>query len=246
MSVRRCCEQSGLGEKVASPLSAEPLLLSWSSGKDSAMALHALRQDPAYRVEALLTTIVEDGERIGMHNVPLALLEQQAAATGLPLEIVRIPAQARNAVYEERMGDLLGRSKERGVRRVVFGDLFLNDIREYRDRNLARIGMSGLYPLWGQDTRRLAEEFIAQGFRAILTSVDPKQIASSFCGRLFDVTLLRDLPPKADPCGENGEFHTFVYDGPIFRNPISFVIEKATERNGFWHLDLRAADAPPT
>ncbi len=224
----------------------ESVLLSWSSGKDSAMALHAIRQDPVFRVDTLLTTVVEDGERIGMHNVPLALLEQQAAATGLPLEVVRIPAQAHNAVYEERMGNLLGRHKERGVRRVVFGDLFLNDIREYRDRNLARIGISGLYPLWGQDTHRLAEEFIAQGFRAILTSVDPKQIDPSFCGRLFDAALLNELPPTADPCGENGEFHTFVYDGPIFRHPVAFVAGQATERNGFWHLDLCAADAPPT
>ena len=220
------------------PPTVEPVLMCWSGGKDSAVALHAVLQDPTLKVEALLTTVTEGYERISMHGVRRILLEQQAAAIGLPLEQVRIPIHASNAVYEEAMRQLLLRYQARGVSRVVFGDLFLQDIRDYRERNLATLHMRGIFPLWLKDTRLLAREFIARGFRAILVCVDPKQIAPSFCGREFDESFLRDLPSSADPCGENGEFHTFVYDGPIFRRPVDVVKGKVVQREGFWFCDL--------
>jgi len=216
----------------------EPVLMGWSSGKDSALALQAVLQDPSYRVEALLTTVAEGTERIEMHNVPLGLLERQAASIGLPLEVVCIPQQPPHEIYDERMTDVLMRYRDRGVRRVVFGDVSLEGIREYRERKLSRVGMAGLFPLWRRDPRGLADAFIARGFRAILTSVDPRRIAPAFCGRPFDVSLLNDLPAEADPCGEKGEFHTFVYDGPIFREPVGFVTRGVTERNGFWYCDI--------
>ena len=219
--------------------SAEPVLMCWSGGKDSALALHAAQQDRALRVTALVTTVTDGYERISMHGVRCALLVEQAKAVGLPLEQVRIPIRASNAIYEEAMGRLLSRYKEQGVARVIFGDLFLQDIRRYRERQLAALDMRGFFPLWLQDTRQLARDFIAMGFRAILVCVDPKQIDPSFCGREFDARLLAELPPSADPCGENGEFHTFVYDGPIFRRPVEVVRGEAVLREGFWFCDLR-------
>ena len=218
--------------------SVEPVLMCWSGGKDSSLALHTALQDPTLRVEALLTTVTEGYERISMHGVRCSLLEEQAAAFGLPLEQVRIPIQASNVVYEEAMRQTLLRYQARGVSRVIFGDLFLQDIRKYREENLAKLGMSGLFPLWMKDTRKLAQEFIELGFRAILVCIDPKQIAPSFCGREFNEALLMDLPPTADPCGENGEFHTFVYDGPIFRRPVAVRKGEVVERDGFWFCDL--------
>jgi uncharacterized protein (TIGR00290 family) len=211
----------------------------WSGGKDSALALHAALQDSALRVEALLTTVTDGYERISMHGVRCSLLREQAEAIRLPLEEVRIPMRASNAIYEEAMGRRLSRYRDRGVARVIFGDLFLQDIRRYREQQLSRLNMSGLFPLWLKDTRQLARDFIAMGFRAILACVDPKQIDPSFCGREFDARLLADLPPSADPCGENGEFHTFVYDGPIFRRPVEVVRGEAVHRDGFWFCDLR-------
>ncbi len=210
----------------------------WSGGKDSAMALQAALADPALRVEALLTTVTDAYERISMHGVRRALLHRQAAAIGLPVEEVRIPTQASNAHYEEAMGQLLNRYRAQGVRRVIFGDLFLQDIRRYRERQLARLGMEGLFPLWLRNTKQLADGFIAAGFRAILVCVDPRQLPSAFCGRDFDATLLRDLPPGVDPCGEHGEFHTFVYEGPMFRQPVRVTRGEIVERDGFWFCDL--------
>ncbi|MBI2104089.1 MAG: diphthine--ammonia ligase [Candidatus Omnitrophica bacterium] len=221
----------------------EPVLMCWSGGKDSSLALQAALRDPALRIEALVTTVTDGYERISMHGVRCALLVEQAEAIGLPLEQVRIPIQASNASYEEAMGRLLQRYQARGVSRVIFGDLFLQDIRRYRERQLAQLDMAGLFPLWGQETRRLAEAFIASGFRAILVCVDPKQLDPSFCGREFDDRLLADLPPSADPCGENGEFHTFVYEGPIFRRPIEIVKGEVVHRDGFWFCDLQQGRA---
>ena len=212
----------------------------WSGGKDSSLALHAVLQDPALRVEALLTTVTEGYERISMHGVRRSLLAQQAVALGLTLDEVRIPIRASNELYEEAMRQALVRHRARGVSRVIFGDLFLQDIRAYRERHLAGLGMRGLFPLWLKDTRRLAHEFIASGFRARLVCVDPGQLDPSFCGRQFDETLLADLPPTADPCGERGEFHTFVYDGPIFRRPVQVTKGEVVHRDGFWFCDLRA------
>ena len=222
-------------------MAAEPVLMCWSGGKDSSLALHAALQDSALRVEALLTTVTDGYERISMHGVRCSLLIEQAKAIGLPLEQVRIPIQASNAIYEAAMEALLRRYQARGVSRVIFGDLFLEDIRRYRETNLAKLGMRGLFPLWLKDTHRLARDFIASGFKAILVCVDPKQIDPAFCGRDFDEALLADLPRSADPCGENGEFHTFVYDGPIFRRPIEVVRGEVVERDGFWFCDLAAS-----
>lgn len=217
---------------------AEPVLMCWSGGKDSSLALQAVLQDPTLQVEALVTTVTESYERISMHGVRRELLLAQANALGLPLEEVRIPRQASNAVYEDAMGRTLLRYRQRGVSRVVFGDLFLADIRRYREQQLDRLSMSGIFPLWLKDTRALAHHFIMMGFRAILVCIDPKQLDPLFCGRDYDVAMLADLPAQADPCGENGEFHTFVYEGPIFRRPIPVQKGEVVHRDGFWFCDL--------
>ena len=222
---------------------AEPVLMCWSGGKDSSLALQAALNDRSLQVQALLTTVTQDYQRISMHGVRCSLLEQQAAAIGLPLEQVRIPAKSSNAIYEEAMRAMLTRYQSRGVSRVIFGDLFLEEIRSYREKNLAQIGMRGIYPLWSKDTRELAHDFIAQGFKAILVCVDPKQLDPSFCGREFDESLLKDFPAGVDPCGENGEFHTFVYDGPILRQPVPVSRGEIVEREGFWLCDLLPAYA---
>ena len=222
----------------------ESVLMCWSGGKDSSLALQAALQDPTLRVEALLTTVTEGYERISMHGVRCVLLEEQARAIGLPLEQVRIPIQASNDIYEATMGEMLVRYQVRGVSRVIFGDLFLQDIRRYRETNLATLSMRGIFPLWLKDTRQLAHDFIAAGFRAIVVCIDPKQLDPSFCGREFDANLLADLPPSADPCGENGEFHTFVYDGPIFRQPVRVMKGEVIQRDGFWFCDLLQETSP--
>ena len=211
----------------------------WSGGKDSALALQAALHDPTLRVDALLTTVTEGYERISMHGVRCELLIEQARALGLPLEQVRIPMQASNESYEAAMEHLLRRYQARGVSRVIFGDLFLADIRAYRERQLARLQMRGLFPLWLKSTPELAREFIASGYRAVLVCVDPKQLNPSFCGREFDAQFLADLPASVDPCGERGEFHTFVFDGPIFQHPVSIVKGEVVCREGFWFCDLR-------
>ncbi len=228
-----------MSETVAA---VEPVWMCWSGGKDSAMALRAVLQDPSLRVEALLTTVADD--RISMHGVRRELLEAQAESIGLPLEIVRIPKPCSNDAYEAAMASAMERAKARGVSRMVFGDLFLEDIRNYRDQNLARASMSGIYPLWKRDTRKLAHECMDSGFKAILVCVDPDQLDPDyFCGREFDWPLLADLPVMADPCGERGEFHTFVYDGPIFKRPIPIRRGEVVERDGFWFCDLEHAPA---
>ena len=219
-------------------VTAEPVLMCWSGGKDSSLALHAVLQNPSVRVEALLTTVTDGYNRISMHGVRCELLQKQAQAIGLPLEQVRIPINASNAIYEAAMHQLLLRYQTRGVARVVFGDLFLDDIRRYRETNLAKLNMHGLFPLWLKDTRQLAHDFIAAGFRAILVCVDPRQIDPAFCGREFDEALLAELPVSADPCGEHGEFHTFVYDGPILHQPVQVIKGDVIQRDGFWFCEL--------
>jgi uncharacterized protein (TIGR00290 family) len=218
---------------------SEPVLLSWSGGKDSSLALHALRQTPGVEVCGLLTTVTEEYDRISMHGVRRTLLERQAEEAGLPLHIVSIPPDCPNETYETRMAAALEPHRAKGVRRVAFGDLFLEDIRAYRASKLAGAGMEALFPVWGLDTAQLARDFIAQGFEAILVCVDTHSLDASFAGRAFDEALLRDLPPGVDPCGENGEFHTFVHAGPIFRAPIAIqtgVQETRLER--FRYCDL--------
>ena len=198
------------------------MLIAWSGGKDSALALREIVRDGAYRVASLLTTVTAEYDRISMHGVRRALLRRQAESLGLPLEEMVIPPGASNDAYEASMTSALSRWRSRvpGLDSVVFGDLFLADIRAYRERMLGQIGMKGLFPLWQRDTRALAHEFVHLGYRAVLVCVDTLQLARDFAGREFDAALLGDLPPEVDPCGENGEFHTFVYAGPGLRHAV--------------------------
>src|SRR6266513_4511583 len=200
----------------------EPVLVAWSGGKDSALALQEILGAGRYRVAALLTTVTGEYDRISMHGVRRTLLRRQAESLGLPLEEVVISPGARNDEYEANMSTALAdlRTRTQGLDTVVFGDLFLADIRAYRERMLARIGMRALFPLWLRDTRALAHECVRLGYRAVLVCVDAVQLAAEFAGREFDADLLRDLPSSVDPCGENGEFHTFVYAGPGFRQDV--------------------------
>lgn len=218
----------------------EPVLLSWSGGKDSALALHALRRMPGVEVAGLLTTVTEDYDRISMHGVRRALLERQAEAAGLPLRIVLIPRECGNEEYGARMAAALGeaRAQSPGLRRVAFGDLFLEDIRAYREERLAAAGLEALFPVWGRDTTALAREFLDLGFAATLVCVDTEALAPSFAGRSFDAELLRDLPAGVDPCGERGEFHTFVHAGPVFRAPVPFRLGDVEDRGRFVFRDL--------
>jgi uncharacterized protein (TIGR00290 family) len=217
----------------------ERVNLSWSGGKDSALAFRELSRDPRYEVRSLLTTVTEGYDRISMHGVRISLLDQQAKAVGLPLVKVAIPQSANNEQYESRMREVLARERANGVTTVGFGDIFLEDIRRYREEKLSQVGMKAIFPIWKRDTRELALEFINAGFLAILTCVDSKQLDSSFVGRTFDRSLLGDLPSKVDPCGENGEFHTFVYAGPIFSQPISVRKgEIVLRENRFYYCDL--------
>lgn len=217
---------------------AEPILFCWSGGKDSAMALHALQQNSSVRVASLLTTVTEGYERISMHGVQRELLAAQATSLGLALDEVRIPPQCVNPIYEARMETALRRHFDSGVRRVAFGDIFLEDLRQYREKNLSRIGMTAIFPIWKRDTQELARHFVATGFRAITVCVDTRALDPSFSGREFDETFFRDLPATVDPCGENGEFHTFVFDGPIFQQPIEFTKGEIVDRDGFIFCDL--------
>ena len=216
----------------------EEVLFCWSGGKDSAMALHALQSAGESRVTALLTTVTEEYDRISMHGVRRVLLERQAASIGLPLHAVLIPPQCVNTTYETRMKEALNQHLARGVQRVAFGDIFLEDLRVYRERNLAQIGMEALFPIWKRDTRELARDFLRLRFQAIVVCVDPRVLDPSFAGRVLDESFFADLPPGADPCGENGEFHTFVFDGPIFQTPVHFTTGEKVLRDGFWFCDL--------
>ncbi len=217
------------------------LALSWSGGKDSALALWTLRRDHQLAPGALITTVTSGYDRVSMHGTRRELLVQQAAAAKIPLVEVEIPVACTNEQYEERISRALSSEPLREVETVAFGDLFLEDIRSYREARLATVGKQALFPLWQQDTRRLAREFIAAGFQAILVCVDPNQLDGSFAGRPFDQTLLDDLPAETDPCGENGEFHTFVHAGPIFYEPIPVEVGRVVERDGFVFADVKSA-----
>jgi uncharacterized protein (TIGR00290 family) len=213
-------------------------LLAWSSGKDSAWSLHVLRQQGGVEVAGLLTTVNESFGRVAMHAVRRELLEAQAGAAGLPLRAVSIPHPCPNDVYEAAMAGALDEARAAGIEAVAFGDLFLEDIRRYREERMAPTGLRPLFPLWGRPTRALAEEMIDGGLRARLTCVDPRALDASFAGRAFDHDLLAALPPEADPCGERGEFHTFAWDGPMFRSPIPVVAGEVVHRDGFVFADL--------
>jgi uncharacterized protein (TIGR00290 family) len=213
-------------------------LLSWSSGKDSAYTLAEVRRTGELDVVGLLTTVTRDVDRVSMHGVRRELLEQQAAAAQLPLRTVEIPLRCPNAVYEQAFATELARAHAAGIDRVVFGDLFLADIRAYREAQLASLGMVGVFPLWGRETRALAREMIASGVGARLTCVDPRQLDRAFAGRRFDDALLDELPPGVDPCGERGEFHTFTTDGPMFTHAIEVTPGEIVARDGFVFADL--------
>ena len=218
--------------------SLEPILFCWSGGKDSAMALHALLQQKHFRVVALLTTVAEGYDRIAMHGVRRELLHRQAESIGLPLHEVRIPPQCVNSIYEARMEEALRLFYSQRVRTVAFGDIFLEDLRAYREKNLARIGMTALFPIWKRDTRELIRCFHEQHFRAIAACIDSKILDPSFAGRELDESFFADLPTNVDPCGENGEFHTFVFDGPIFTRPVDFTLGEVVQRDSFIFRDL--------
>jgi uncharacterized protein (TIGR00290 family) len=221
---------------------ARRVALSWSGGKDSSLALWVMREELGIEPAALLTTVTEDYGRVSMHGVRRELVRAQAEAAGLPLVEIGIPAACVNAVYEERMAAALAAPPLAEAATTAFADLFLAEIRAYREERLASIGRAAIFPLWGRDTTALAAQFIAAGFEATLVCVDPEQIDPSFAGRRFDRSLLADLPESVDPCGENGEFHTFVHAGPIFERPIAVELGETVERDGFVFTDLLAAD----
>jgi len=215
-----------------------PALISWSSGKDSAFALYEVLRARTVRPVGLLTTVTDSFHRVSMHGVREELLQRQSESTGLPLTTVRIPYPCPNEVYEQAMGRALESVRARGIRHVVFGDLFLEDIRAYRETRMTKVGMECVFPLWQRDTAQLAREMVRAGLRARLVCVDPRVLARSFAGRPFDAQLLADLPPSVDPCGERGEFHTFVTDAPGFHTPIPVRPGEIVERDGFVFADL--------
>ena len=223
---------------MSQSVSKKPVILSWSGGKDSCLALNELRASPQFHVEALLTTVTRDYGRISMHGVRTALLERQAESLGLPLRQVFISKGATNAEYEGCMAAALSAFRSRGIETVAFGDLFLEDIKTYRDRFLARHEMTGLYPIWQRHTGTAIRDFLAAGFKTIIVCVDPRQLDPSFAGRIIDQQLLSELPASCDPCGENGEFHTFVFDGSIFEKPVRFAKGEIVCRDSFWFCDL--------
>jgi uncharacterized protein (TIGR00290 family) len=218
------------------------VLLAWSSGKDSAFALHVLRGMDDVEVVGLLTTVNDAHDRVAMHAVRRTLLEAQAVAAGLPLLIVRIPHPCPNEVYAAAMGRALEDAKARGIQGVAFGDLFLEDIRRYREEQMAGTGLRLVFPLWGRPTAALAQEMLDAGLRARITCVDPRALPGSFAGREFDRRLLADLPAGVDPCGENGEFHTFAWDGPMFGRPVPVRGGEVVTREGFVFADLLPAE----
>jgi uncharacterized protein (TIGR00290 family) len=214
------------------------VVLSWSSGKDSAWTLHLLRQQPNIQVVALLTTFNSAANRVAMHAVRRALVEAQAERTGIALWAVELPWPCSNLEYEDRMRAACQRATAEGITAVAFGDLFLQEIRDYRVRQLQGSGLEPLFPVWQIPTEHLSREMIAAGVKAKITCVDPSKLAKSFAGKDWDSRLLQALPVKIDPCGENGEFHTFVHDAPVFARPIEVQTGEVVERDGFVFADL--------
>ena len=214
------------------------VLLSWSSGKDSAWTLHRLLQDHDVQVAGLLTTINETANRVAMHAVRRALLEAQADALGLPLRVIPLPSPCPNLDYERIMSQVCRQAVEEGIVAIAFGDLYLTDVRKYREQQLQGTGLEPLFPLWGTPTAELASEMIASGLQAKVTCVDPRVLDPAFAGREFDASFLADRSPNVDPCGENGEFHSFVYNAPEFREPLQIRVGEIVERDGFVFADL--------
>ena len=219
----------------------EKVLFAWSGGKDSAMALYEIQRGKEYEIVSLLTTITEDYDRVSMHGVPRIMVEEQARSLGLPIEEVFISKDSSNEEYETKMKETLIKFKQAGVSLVVFGDVLLEDVRKYREDNLSRVGMKGIFPIWGRNTAELTRSFIALGFQAITTCIDTKVLDKSFIGRILDKHFLAQLPPNVDPAGENGEFHSFVVDGPIFNERVAYKLGKQVLRNSLYFCDLLPA-----
>lgn len=229
---------------MESPVALPKALVSWSSGKDCAWALHMLRSEGEVQLAGLLTTVNRTAGRVSMHAVREQLLEMQAAALGLSLIKVLLPSPCSNEQYESAMNEAIERAKADGITVIAFGDLFLEDVRMYREERMAGTGIDPVFPLWKSDTSLLAREMVEAGLRAYITCVDPKQMAPSFAGRTFDTRFLDELPSGVDPCGEHGEFHTFVYDGPMFATPLPIMPGRVEWRDGFVFADLMPGDGP--
>lgn len=219
-------------------MTLKKILLSWSGGKDSAMALYEIQKTKDYEIVALLTTVTDGYGRVSMHGVREELLGRQAESLGLRLHKILITQNATNEEYESTMKEVLTKYKNENVHSVAFGDIFLEDLRKYREENLAKIGMEGIFPIWKRYTNELVRTFIDLGFRAIVTCVDSKVLDSSFVGREIDDDFIRQLPPQIDPCGENGEIHSFVFSGPNFKREITFTIGEIVLRDFFYFCDL--------
>ena len=213
-------------------------LVSWSSGKDSAWMLHVLKQDPSIDIGGLLTTMNEQFDRVAMHAVRRHLLEAQASAAGVPLRTVQLPWPCSNEQYEERMRAAVAQAVAEGFTHVAFGDLFLEDVRKYREEKLAGTGLTPIFPIWGIPTDQLAVQMVESGLRSVLTCVNPKHLDRSFAGRQFDRALVDDLPAGVDKCGERGEFHSFAWDGPMFNQPVAIEVGEVVDRDGFVFADV--------
>jgi uncharacterized protein (TIGR00290 family) len=212
--------------------------LSWSSGKDSAWALHVLRQDPDIEVAGLFTTVNKQFDRVAMHGVRLELLRQQAENVGLPLHIIEIPYPCSNEEYAEAMTAFVNTAKAEQIECFAFGDLFLDDVRKYREERLRGTGITPVFPLWGIPTKELSREMVAGGLKAVITCMNPERISDDFAGREYNTAFLDEIPEGVDPCGEYGEFHSFAFDGPMFQHPVAAIVGETVQRDGFVFTDL--------
>jgi uncharacterized protein (TIGR00290 family) len=216
----------------------EKVLFAWSGGKDSTLALYEIQKSQNYEIVSLLTTITEGYDRVSLHGLRRTLVEQQAQSLGLPLQKVFIPQDSSNEEYESKMRQILTKFKQAGISQVVFGDIFLEDVRKYREDNLSKLEMKGLFPIWGRDSAELTKSFIALGFQAIVICVDTRVLGKRFVGRIINESFLAQLPPNVDPGGENGEFHSFAFDGPIFQDRIGYKLGKKVLRDSLYFCDL--------
>lgn len=221
-------------------------LFSWSSGKDSAWALHVLQHDPDIQVVGLFSTVNQQHQRVAMHAVRVELLQRQADAVGLPLQILPIPHPCSNEQYGSIMNVFLAEAQKRHIECIAFGDLFLQEVRDYRENALKETGITPIFPLWQRPTNQLIRQMLSEGLRAVITCIDPRQLPATFIGRELSSSLLAELPHTADPCGENGEYHTFVTNGPMFHYPIEVQTGEVVERDGFVFLDLLPNGFVPT
>jgi uncharacterized protein (TIGR00290 family) len=216
----------------------ERVILAWSGGKDSTMSLYEIQKGEKYEIVSLLTTITRDYDRVSMHGVRRILIEQQAQSLGLPIEEVFISKDSSNEEYESKMRDDLIKFKNDGILSVVFGDIFLEEVKKYREGNLSKLGMKGIFPIWGRDSAALTRSFISLGFKAVITCLDLRLLDKKFAGRIIDERFLSELPPNIDPAGENGEYHSFVFDGPIFKKRVLYTLGEPVQRDSFYFRDL--------